>query len=271
MLESMTPRNARTQTQRTSGPSVHTTNHSLANGSPLAGLVAAQSRLAQTAVQQCGCVTTEQVYQSGLGRRRLVAMIEEGHLIRRYVGVYVVAMSLAQVAGDPRLASPGLEREAMAAQLALGRDSCACLDTAARLHGLRGSPRWCGSVDMAIRPTGRARRPVPPLRVHARWVGARDTTRMGPLRLTTVARTLADLSTAAPRAQFVPMVEAARHGELISAAEATRFLNAPHRAERGCGAAPHPSSTRIPPASGGGGAADPPYPRGVIRPEPSSG
>ncbi|ASU82625.1 hypothetical protein CDO52_07360 [Nocardiopsis gilva YIM 90087] len=265
----MTSLNALTRTERTSVPSTPATNHSLADDSTLVGLVAAQTRLARIAAQQCGCVTTEQVYRSGLGRRRLVIMLEEGHLIRRYVGVYQVTMPLAQVAGDPRLAVPGLAREVMAAQLALGRYSCAYLDTAARLHGLRGPLRWEDSVDMATRPRSRARRPTPPLRVHYRWVGAKDLVVKGPLRLTTVRRTLADLSTTAPREEFVSMVEAARRGDLISAADASRFLHLPDIAERGAALGRTPLDQSSP--ASGGDREDPSYPTGVIRPEPPSG
>ncbi|MBB6173372.1 hypothetical protein HNR23_003432 [Nocardiopsis mwathae] len=214
-------------------PAAVSADRPLTADSTLAGLVAAQTRLARVAARQCGCVTTEQVHESGLGRRRLTAMVDAGHLVRRYTGVYQVALPLAQIAGDPRLAAPGLPREVMAAQLALGRDSCACLETAARLHGLCDPRRWGGAVHMATRPRGKVRCPAPPLLVHHRWIRRSDLTRRGPVRLTTVRRTLADLAGTAPRAEFAPMVAAARRLGLVSAAEARRFLGA-------AGTAQHP-------------------------------
>lgn len=180
---------------------------------------------------QENCFTAAQARECGLGRRALGAAVRRGLLRPRYRGVYCLAPARAAPSGSGARgggpsASTGpaaqawanvrLRQEAMAAQLALGPESFACLETAARLHGLAAFPPWRGRVRMGLRSDSRRRwRADPLLRLHNWRIAPEEIVSLGRLRLTSVERTLRDLARFTSRESFVCALDSALHQGLV--------------------------------------------------------
>ena len=135
--------------------------------------------IAAIAGRQHGTITTAQLADAGLGYPSIAKRAANGRLHRRYPGVYAV--------GQPRLSQPG---EWMAAILACGPGAClASLNAAVHLRLWR---RRATGIDVLV-PT-RHRGPSG-VRVHrCRRLDARDVTLRDGIPVTTVPRTLVDLS-----------------------------------------------------------------------------
>jgi hypothetical protein len=136
------------------------------------------ARVAQLATLQHGVVTSAQLAQLGLGRSGISKRVENGSLHRVHRGVYAV--------GHPRLADRGLW---IAAVLAAGEGAALAGLSAAALWRIS---RWVPDEIHVIAPRKHARHGF---RLQTcRRLDPRDLTRHAGIPVTTVARTLVDLS-----------------------------------------------------------------------------
>jgi len=166
---------------------------------PVASPPSADVRLARIASRQHGLVTIAQLRQVGLGSPGVVAhRVKRGRLHRRYRGVYAV--------GHGKLSQEG---EWMAAVLAAGEGSVLSHLSAAVLW--RAWRRRVRGIDV----TGR-RRELRGVRVHwCRNLDPRDTTRRNGIPVTTVARTLVDLTDVLTKHQLANVIHEAAFRKLF--------------------------------------------------------
>jgi hypothetical protein len=164
--------------------------------------------LARLAARQHGMVTAEQLAELGLARYGVAKRVASGRLHPRYRGVYAV--------GHGRLSQKG---EWMAAVLAAGDEAALSHLAAAKLWEIWR--RKVRGIDV-VAPTRRRDRPG--VRMHwARRLDRRDVTVHDGIPVTTVARTLVDLSSVLTAAQLANVIH--------EAAFRNRFdLAATHRA-----------------------------------------
>jgi hypothetical protein len=136
--------------------------------------------IAAVAARQHGVVTLAQLRAAGLGDRAVHKRAARGRLHRVHRGVYAV--------GHPALSADGRR---LAAVLACGPGAVLSHRSAAAAWGLRPSSGARLDVSTARRgrggPSGVALHRV-------RRLDAADVTRLGPLAITTIARTLVDLA-----------------------------------------------------------------------------
>jgi predicted transcriptional regulator of viral defense system len=134
----------------------------------------------KVAARQGGVISAAQLHAAGLGRGAVHARVLAGRLLRIHRGVYAV--------GHAQLTALGWR---WAAVLACGGPGLAVLShrTAAAVWDLLPSP---AKFDVT---TLRAAHATPTIRVHrSRTLAPRDVTEKAGLPLTTVARTLVDLT-----------------------------------------------------------------------------
>jgi predicted transcriptional regulator of viral defense system len=150
-----------------------------------------QSRLealSATAAQQHGILTWGQLRELGLGKDRIGRLTRTGVLHRVRPQVYAVGhLALTPAA------------EVLAAVLSLGDEAAASHGSAALAHGLLAPwqlPDTVLPVHVTV-PRGVRRGPRRDVVLHTLRLEAADVQHVGPLRLTTVERTLIDLGTTA--------------------------------------------------------------------------
>jgi Transcriptional regulator, AbiEi antitoxin len=165
-------------------------------GSKLRDTPPFDARLAALAGRQHGLVTAAQLARAGLGYAAVSNRAGSGRLHRKYRGVYAV--------GQPRLSKEG---EWMAAVLACG-EGAALSHLSAAVHWRIWRRRVTGIDVLAPR-----NRHLPGVRVHkCRRLDPRDITTRGHIPVTTVARTLEDLTDVlTPRGRVPQTLRRARH------------------------------------------------------------
>src|SRR3954463_11092990 len=161
------------------------------------------AQLAEIAARQHGVVTTKQL---GLKRPAIAYRVQAGTLHRVYRGVYAV--------GHKRLSEKGMY---MAAILAAGKG--------ARLSGLSAAALWraWGRPVREIHVTApRGRHPQAGFRLHTtRHLDPRDVTTLDGIPVTTMARTLVDLTDVLTAHQIANVIHEAAFHELFDG-QATR-------------------------------------------------
>jgi predicted transcriptional regulator of viral defense system len=152
------------------------------------------ARLARLAARQHGLVTAAQLAELGLTTGAVAQRRASGRLHVKYRGVYAV--------GHARLSQRGLW---MAAVLAAGEGAVLSHLAAAKLWEI-----WRRKVTGTDVTTPRQRRDRPGVRVHrARRLDPRDTTVHDGIPVTTVPRTLVDLSSVLTAAQLANVIHEA--------------------------------------------------------------
>jgi very-short-patch-repair endonuclease len=178
-------------------------------GSPAAAVTATISRIAS---RQLGVVTRAQLLGIGLSARSIEYRLDAGAL----EALPPIGRGVYRVAGTIR----SWEQLAVGATLVLGEGAVLSHTSAARVWDL-DAPRHQTvelSIVAASRPMSRDGVAVHRVRVLER----RDRTRMGPFRLTTVARTLVDLATRLGAAQLARSVDDAVCRGLVTPAALVR-------------------------------------------------
>lgn len=192
--------------------------------------------IAALAAQQRGLVTRKQLLAAGIPERSVSRRLAAGRLHRLHRGVYLV--------GHP--VPPPLALE-LAALLACGPTAVLSHRTAAVLW--RFLPSWAGPVEV-IAPDRRCR-PRPGLKPHAAKLQRPEITTRHALRITTPARTLADLASvldptalerATNEADVLGLVEGRSARAGVTRSEAERRLLA---LLRSAGLPPTATNTRI--------------------------
>jgi very-short-patch-repair endonuclease len=157
---------------------------------------------------QHGVVTAEQCGAAGVSGDLIRSLCRAGEWIRLNRGVYLVDANLLD--GVPRLS------EIWAAALSVGPSAVAVLATAAELHGIAGLRR---DDDVHLSLPGsmaRNRRPTEPgVRLHQFVLSPNDTTTVEGLRVTTPARTVADLLLRIHRFTAVSLLDSALNRRLL--------------------------------------------------------
>jgi Transcriptional regulator, AbiEi antitoxin/Protein of unknown function (DUF559) len=168
--------------------------------------------LARIAARQHGLVTIAQLAAAGLGRAAVAKRVANGRLHRKYPAVYAL--------GHARLSREG---EWMAAVLACGEGAVLSHLSASSMWGFWR--RRVVGVDVLV---PRRHRSLPGVRIHRyRRLDRRDVTRRNGIPITSVARTLVDLSDVLTPHQLANAIHEAAFHERFSE-PATR--HAMHRA-----------------------------------------
>jgi hypothetical protein len=145
-------------------------------------------------------VTLADLAAAGLGRGAVARRVAEGRLRRLHCGVFLVGPL------------PAARTREMAAVLACGESAVVSHRAAASLWGMR--PPWQGEVDVTV--TARHPRDKPGVRVHrVRHLDARDVTRRDGIPVTTVPRTLVDLSDVLTAHQLANVIHEAAFRKLF--------------------------------------------------------
>lgn len=159
-----------------------------------------QAGIVSLACGQLGLVTWQQAQAFGATRDRVNALVRGGAWQRERRGVYVVGA-----------VASSWERRVMAACLAAGPTAAASHRTGARLAGFVDRS---GPVELSV--GGDQARRLAEVRVHrSECLPDMDLTKIGPIPMTTVARTIVDLAPTQPQATVARWVDQAlREGSL---------------------------------------------------------
>jgi Protein of unknown function (DUF559)/Transcriptional regulator, AbiEi antitoxin len=161
--------------------------------------VTTEERVRARAGAQGGLITAAQCRDVGLTKAALRARLRNGEWRRLCRGTYLVDAFLHEETESLRL---------RAALLALGPESVAVLDTAARIHGIDGVP-WPPSACHVSRPRDSPRKHRPVIRVHHLTLPPEHVTTVDGVSVTTPVRTLVDLLCQLDRAHAVSVADAA--------------------------------------------------------------
>jgi predicted transcriptional regulator of viral defense system len=161
------------------------------------------AQLARIATRQHGVVTAAQLGKLGLTRQAVSVRSQAGTLHRLYRGVYAV--------GHPRLEAQGLW---MAAVLAAGKDAVLASLSAAALWRIS---RW-NTNDIFVLAPGKHRRRNEFRLQTCRHLDPRDVTREHGIPVTTVARTLVDLTEILTAPQLANVIHEAAYRNRFNAA-----------------------------------------------------
>jgi putative AbiEi antitoxin of type IV toxin-antitoxin system len=160
-----------------------------------------------------GHVHHRQLLALGLSRRTISARCAAGKLVREHRGVYSVGHSQRTAAAH-----------ADAAVMACGERSVLSHDSAAALYGLRKWPR----IPEISSPLRRDHRGIHAHRTTT--LQRRDVTVRGGIRVTTVARTTADIESRLTDTELVRLIHEARRNCDLPNRELTRLYNLCRRA-----------------------------------------
>lgn len=164
--------------------------------------------VAALAATQYGVVARRQLLAAGLSAKAIGARVRAGRLLTLHRGVYAV--------GHDRLTRDG---HWLAAVLAVGTGAVLSHREAAALHGLRPSSR--PKVDVTVA----AQRRVPGIQVHrVERLDAIDTTAVGGIPVTTIARTLVDLATVVPPRALRKAIDEAERSHRLDVREIEAVL-----------------------------------------------
>jgi very-short-patch-repair endonuclease len=168
----------------------------------------ALSVVLSTARLQHGVVTAEQCRAAGVTGDLIRSLCRAREWTRLNRGVYLVDADLLD--GVPRLS------RIWAAALSIGPSAVAVLATAAELHGIAGLRRN-DNVHLSLPGSqARNRRPTEPaVRLHQFVLKPNDTTTVEGLRVTTPARTIADLLLRVRRYTAVSLLDSALHRRVL--------------------------------------------------------
>lgn len=165
--------------------------------------------LLELAERQCGVLSRSQMLATGATSRRIEWWLATGRLRRLHQGVYATGAAPAR-----------LERE-MAALLACGGGAALSHQTAAALWQVW--PQAAGSrVDVSV-PRGRCRS-VAGVRLHRVRLHDAQVMPLGPLRVTSPARTLLDLSMCLTPVELERALAHAMRERLVNASRMRQFL-----------------------------------------------
>jgi hypothetical protein len=137
--------------------------------------------LARISAEQLGVFTRSQAYEAGISRDQLLRAVRAGELERRFPSVFVHAA-----------AARGWAQSAMAAILAGGEDAVLSHRSALAVHGLDGAVPPVSPIEISV-PSGQAAR-IRDVIVHRVILPVSHTTTVGVLRVTSAARTAADVT-----------------------------------------------------------------------------
>jgi very-short-patch-repair endonuclease len=137
--------------------------------------------IARIAARQLGVFTRTQAYEAGLSRHQLLRAVRAGELVRPFPSVFASAAT-----------APTWERSAMAALLAGGPDAVLSHRSALAVHRLDGVTPPVAPIEISV-PSGQCPR-VGGVIVHRVILPASHVTAVGSLRVTTPARTVADVT-----------------------------------------------------------------------------
>lgn len=140
--------------------------------------------VATTVAQQHGCISVSQAHDVGMSNRQIRWRLEQGVLIPVHRGVY-------RHAAVP----PDVRARLRAGVLACGPAAVASHRSAARLHGLRGVPRWRPEVTVLGRRLPRHGGIALHRTDHLESI---DVTSVDRIPVTALARTLLDLGAVVP-------------------------------------------------------------------------
>jgi putative AbiEi antitoxin of type IV toxin-antitoxin system len=178
-------------------------------------------RIANT---QFGVVTRRQLLAHDVSDHQLRHLLQVGALETAHPGVYLVAGS-----------SGSVERDALAACLACGHAATASFTTSGAIMRVLPAP---DVIDVTVPHARRPKRKAPTtpgsrsrrrsLRVHRTTVlGELDVVERGPLRFTSAARTLVDLSSCFERKELTLTTDEVLRRRLTSAKSLLRYLDRP--------------------------------------------
>jgi hypothetical protein len=157
--------------------------------------------VAALAAEEWSVLSLDELRACGLTRKEVATRVKNGHLHRRYRGVYVVGH-----------AKPPVEGCWLAAVKACGHGAVLSHFAAAALWGLL---EWDGRYP-AVTVRGSGTRMHPGIRVHRSSLEAPDLTRHRGIPVTTPLRTLLDLATILPPRQLRRAVRQALALRLVS-------------------------------------------------------
>lgn len=169
--------------------------------------------VAQIMRKQLGLITSKQAQAAGVPAAILARRVAEGSLVRAWRGVYMAA-------DVPRT----WEQSALAACLAVGPAAVLSHSTAATAWKLDLPERPYVELTVPFDRSGRP--PDGPMRLHrSRVLGTLDQVQLGRFKVTTLARTLVDLSGSLPAAVLARVADAALCRRLTTPAQVERALD----------------------------------------------
>ncbi len=164
--------------------------------------------IAELALNEHGVVTRAQLLELGVSRRAIEHRLAVGRLRLLFPGVYAV--------GHEALAPAGHE---LAAVMAVWPGAVAGFWSASVLHGVA---RWQGRIHVVAEHDRRPRRG---LTIHRAALPQQEVTTVDGVPVTTVARTLLDMSGATDARHLRSMVKRAEYKKLISPMALVEILN----------------------------------------------
>jgi hypothetical protein len=157
--------------------------------------------IAERATQQLGLITRTQCHDLGMSRHMADTRVRRGVLQR-------ASPHVLRVAGSART----WRQDVLAACLEAGDGSAASHRSAARLWRLAGAPR--GAIDISV-PRHRRPRYLPSVVHQPMRLDTVDVTTIGPIPVTTIARTLIDCAAVLPYPVLETMVDTALRDGLV--------------------------------------------------------
>lgn len=180
------------------------------------------------ASRQHGVLSWHQASCAGVTKSDARRLIRNGEWGRPHTGVYSV-----RTMTDPSNADAHLRSVTMAAQLALGPHSFAGGETAVRIWGMRGLPRWDGCTVHMVIPALGAQRHHHRITLHSWQVSPNEISTVAGIRLTDPGRTLRDTLLRVDRESAVCLMDSALHQGLILE-EDIEELELANRGRKGC-------------------------------------
>ncbi|GAB3723358.1 DUF559 domain-containing protein [Nocardiopsis nanhaiensis] len=180
------------------------------------------------AARQHGVLSWEQAHHAGVTKSDARRLIRNGEWGRPHTGVYSVRSLTVSSSSDTHLRSA-----TMAAQLALGPNSFAGGETAVRLWGMQGLPRWDGRTVHMVIPALGAQRHHYRITLHSWQVRPNEISTVSGIRLTDPGRTLRDTLLRVDRETAVCLMDSALHQGLILEEEIEE-LELANRGRKGC-------------------------------------
>lgn len=180
------------------------------------------------AARQHGVLSWAQASSTGVTKSDARRLVRNGEWGRPHTGVYSVRTLTA-----PSNSKTHLRTAAMAAQLALGPNSFAGGETAARLWGMQGLPHWDGRTVHMVIPALGAQRHHHRITLHSWPTSPEEVITLHGIRLTDPGRTLRDTLLRVDRETAVCLMDSVLHQGLILDDEVEE-LELANRGRKGC-------------------------------------